>query len=102
MKTTATNTTKERAYHNESFKKHFLDQIEEYNLSVFDNGKKNKAYNKDIFSLISKIDADLIYLIHHILEHLTDTLTSTGYLMNILTQKSKVLFQIRSQIKVKL
>ncbi len=53
---------RKRAYHNESFKKHFLDQIEEYNLSIFDNGKNNKAYNKDIFSLIKKIDADLIYL----------------------------------------
>jgi len=53
---------RKRAYHNESFKKHFLNHLEEYNQSVFDNGKKNKAYNKNIFSLIKKVNADLIYL----------------------------------------
>ncbi len=53
---------RKRAYHNESFRKHFLNDLEEYNLAVFDNGKKNKAYNKDIFSIMKKVDADLIYL----------------------------------------
>jgi len=51
-----------RAYHNESFKKHFLSNVDEYNLSLFDNGKNNKAHNKDIFSFINKVEADLIYL----------------------------------------
>ena len=51
-----------RAYHNESFKKHFLSNVDEYNLSLFDNGKNNKAHNKDIFSFVNKVEADLIYL----------------------------------------
>jgi len=51
-----------RAYHNKSFKEHFLDNLGEYNEAVFDNKKKNKAYNSDIFKIINKVDADLIYL----------------------------------------
>jgi len=51
-----------RAYHNESFKKHFLSHVDEYNFSIFDNRKNNKAHNKDIFSFINKVEADLIYL----------------------------------------
>jgi len=53
---------RKRAYHNKSFKFHFLCNLDHYNNSVFDNFKDNKSYNKDIFSLISKVDADLIYL----------------------------------------
>jgi len=51
-----------RAYHNESFKNHFLDNLNEYNKAVFDNGKNNIAYNKDIFEIIDEVQADLIYL----------------------------------------
>lgn len=51
-----------RAYHNESFKNHFLEHVKEYNSSVFENGKNHKAYNKNIFKIIKKVDADLIYL----------------------------------------
>jgi len=53
---------RKRAYHNQSFKEHFLENIEEYNNSIFDNGRKNKSHNEDIFKIISKINADLIYL----------------------------------------
>ena len=53
---------RKRSYHNETFKTHFLENLEEYNGSVFDNGKDNKAYNKDAFSLLGKIKADLVYL----------------------------------------
>ncbi len=53
---------RKRAYHNQSFKEHFLENIEEYNNSIFDNGKKNKSYNEDIFKIIPKVNADLIYL----------------------------------------
>jgi len=53
---------RKRAYHNKSFKEHFLDNLEEYNNAVFDNGKENKAYNSDIFQIIPQVDADLIYL----------------------------------------
>jgi adenine-specific DNA-methyltransferase len=51
-----------RAYHNQSFKEHFLDNLNEYNKAVFDNKRNNKAFNSDIFQLIPKIKADLIYL----------------------------------------
>jgi len=51
-----------RAYHNKNFKYHFLNNLEEYNNSIFNNMKKNKSYNEDIFNLIPKIEADLIYL----------------------------------------
>jgi len=53
---------RKRAYHNKSFKEHFLKNLQDYNDSIFDNGKENKAYNLDIFKLISKVDADVIYL----------------------------------------
>lgn len=53
---------RKRAYHNISFKEHFLDHLQEYNCAVFDNGQKNIAYNDDVFNLIKIIKADLIYL----------------------------------------
>lgn len=53
---------RKRAYHNKSFKEHFLENLEEYNNSIFDNGKNNKSYNGDVFEIISKVNADLIYL----------------------------------------
>lgn len=53
---------RKRAYHNKSFKQHFLDNIDDYNNAVFDNGKKNIAYNEDIFNLLNKIKTDIIYL----------------------------------------
>lgn len=51
-----------RWYHNESFKKHFLDNIEDYNNAVFDNNQENIALNKDIFEVLPVIQSDLIYL----------------------------------------
>jgi len=51
-----------RAYHNQSFKEHFIDNLNEYNKAIFDNKKNNKAFNSDIFKLIPKVNADLIYL----------------------------------------
>lgn len=53
---------RKRAYHNQSFKEHFLENIKEYNDAIFDNKKKNRAFNKDVFEIISKVNADLIYL----------------------------------------
>lgn len=53
---------RKRAYHNISFKEHFLDHLKEYNNAVFDNGKENIVYNQDIFDLLKEIKADLIYL----------------------------------------
>jgi len=51
-----------RAYHNQSFKFHFLKNLEDYNNAVFDNNKNNKAYNDDIFNLLEEVKADIIYL----------------------------------------
>lgn len=53
---------RKRAYHNQSFKYHFLQNLKEYNNAVFDNGKENRAYNNDVFDLIENVQADLIYL----------------------------------------
>ena len=53
---------RKRAYHNKSFEYHFLANIDDYNRAIFDNGKQNKAYNNDIFNLLEKIKADIIYL----------------------------------------
>lgn len=51
-----------RAYHNQSFKHHFLQNLKEYNQAVFNNNKNNIAYNDDVFNLIENIKADIIYL----------------------------------------
>lgn len=53
---------RKRAYHNQSFKHHFIKEMASYNNAVFDNDKTCKAYNEDIFTLIDIINADLIYL----------------------------------------
>jgi len=53
---------RKRAYHNLSFEYHFRSNLEKYNNAVFDNGKTNKAFNKDIFEIAKDIKADLIYL----------------------------------------
>ena len=53
---------RKRAYHNQSFKHHFLDNLKEYNDAVFDNGVINKAYNLDVFEALKEIKADVVYL----------------------------------------
>lgn len=53
---------RKRAYHNQSFEYHFLHELNSYNSAVFDNNRECKAYNEDIFNLVEKVDADLIYL----------------------------------------
>ena len=39
----------------------FKKFLEGYNASVFDNSKRNKAYNENIFNVLPKINTDLIY-----------------------------------------
>ena len=51
-----------RHYHNQSFRFHFEDNLKEYNDSVFDNSKQNKAYNLDVFEALKTIKADIIYM----------------------------------------
>lgn len=41
-----------RAYHNKGFAYHMYDELDEYNNSIFDNGRKNRAFQKDAFSLV--------------------------------------------------
>jgi len=55
---------RKRAYHNYSFKQHILDNIENYNNSVFCNGRKNMSYNLDSFEMLEtlKKTVDIIYM----------------------------------------
>lgn len=53
---------RKRAYHNQSFKAHFLENVSEYNRAIFDNGKENLSLNDDVFNLLEKVKADIIYL----------------------------------------
>jgi len=43
-----------------SMREHFINSVKEFNDAVFDNGKKNKAFNGDIFKL-KESKFDLIY-----------------------------------------
>lgn len=53
-----------RAYHNQSFMEHILENLSDYNSAVFDNKKDNKAYNMDSFDFINKLkeNVDIIYM----------------------------------------
>ncbi|MCP1661150.1 DNA adenine methylase [Neisseria perflava] len=53
---------RKRAYHNESFRTHFEKNLPSYNHAVFSNGWKHHAYNLDIFNLLEKVEADIVYL----------------------------------------
>jgi adenine-specific DNA-methyltransferase len=53
---------RKRAYHNKTFKEHFMDNLDEYNGAVFDNKTQNIAFNEDVFKIVHKIKTDLIYL----------------------------------------
>jgi adenine-specific DNA methylase len=46
---------------NRSFEEHFRRFINEYNSLVFSNGRRNEAYNLDVFDL-DFVDADMVYL----------------------------------------
>ncbi len=53
---------RKRAYHNQSFKTHFLENWDEYNRAIFDNQQKNSSFNDDVFNLLGRVKADIIYL----------------------------------------
>lgn len=53
---------RKRAYHNQSFKAHFLENVSEYNAAIFDNFKENLSINCDIFDALDSVVADIIYL----------------------------------------
>lgn len=42
-----------------TLQEHFLENVKYFNEAVFNNGKKNKAYNKDVYKL--KVKPDLVY-----------------------------------------
>ena len=39
-----------------------FEEVASYNNAIFDNKKRNKAYNLDVFDALKKIKADVIYL----------------------------------------
>ncbi len=46
-----------------TLERHFLEQVKLYNSAVFDNGKRNRALQRDVFELRSQeIAVDLVYL----------------------------------------
>ncbi len=49
-------------FYNKSFKHHFLDCYRKYNKVVFKANTKVEIYNEDVFSIVEKIKADVIYL----------------------------------------
>lgn len=52
-----------RAYHNKSFASHMYNELNDYNNAVFDNGKNNKAFQKNAISLIREVtQVDTVYL----------------------------------------
>ena len=53
---------RKRSYHNQSFKSHFLENLNEYNSSVFNNNKENVALNDDVFNLLDIVKTDIIYI----------------------------------------
>jgi DNA-cytosine methyltransferase len=53
---------RKRAYHNESFKSHFIKNLDDYNNAIFNNNKINKVYHDDVFNLLNEVNADIIYL----------------------------------------
>jgi adenine-specific DNA-methyltransferase len=53
---------RKRAYHNQSFKTHFLENINDYNRAVFNNERVNLSLNQDVFEAIKKVKANIIYL----------------------------------------
>jgi adenine-specific DNA-methyltransferase len=55
---------RKRAYHNKSFESLMLDDLQNYNDSIFDNQKINKSYHMDSYELITKLNehVDVIYM----------------------------------------
>ncbi|WP_185900174.1 DNA adenine methylase [Campylobacter sp. MIT 99-7217] len=47
-----------RAYHNKPFLYHINKEMQTYNLAVFDNQQKNKAFQMDCLQLIKKFERD--------------------------------------------
>lgn len=55
---------RKRSYHNKTFLSHILDNLDNYNHSIFDNCKQNYSFRMDAFKFLETFDkkVDLIYL----------------------------------------
>lgn len=85
---------RKRAYHNQSFKEHFYENLSEYNEAIFDNGKDCIAYNKDINDLLElEIKADLIYLDPPYAGTLNDYFGFYGFFDSYITGRRKEAFK---------
>ena len=80
---------RKRAYHNLSFKHHFFEEVASYNNAIFDNKKRNKAYNLDAFDALKKIKADVIYLDPPYPGTMNDYHAFYGILDNFILSKEK-------------
>ena len=78
---------RKRSYHNQSFKSHFLDEVDAYNSAIFDNNKKHKVMNKNIFDVIDKVEADIIYLDPPYPGTMNDYFGFYGFLDEFIAQK---------------
>lgn len=79
-----------RSYHNKEFLYHIEKNKLEYNTSVFDNFKDNKAYHSDSFELLQLIEpVDVIYLDPPYPSTMNDYYAFYGYFDEIFNKKIK-------------
>ncbi len=84
---------RKRAYHNKSFRDHFVENVHDYNQSIFDNGRQNKSYNTDTFKLLPKIKSDIIYLDPPYVDTMNDYHGFYGILDNFIKSKITTPFE---------
>lgn len=75
-----------RAYHNKTFSYHIEDYLDQYNKAVFDNGKDNKAFQKDAYVFLKELNVkvDLIYMDPPYPSTMNDYISFYGYFDHIL------------------
>lgn len=79
-----------RSYHNKEFLSHIEKNKLEYNTSIFDNLKDNKAYQTDAFELLQTIEpVDVIYLDPPYPSTMNDYYAFYGYFDEIFNKKIK-------------
>ena len=78
---------RKRAYHNQSIKHHFLENLESYNNSIFDNKRNNQALNLDVYKAIKKVKADVVYLDPPYTGTMNDYFSFYGLIDNYISSK---------------
>ena len=79
-----------RSYHNKEFMYHIEKNKLEYNKSVFDNSKENKAFQEDAFELLQDITpVDVVYLDPPYPSTMNDYNAFYGYFDEIFNKKIK-------------